>query len=241
MVVGLLAVGVVVFRDGFIASMRFSSDRLQGCKARASAAGTSGSNDGGRVVPRLYLELPDHLFTLNSNFDEVKVECYDALIIPGGRLLLRVATAKSFCRATGLLKGKKCTAFASMKPMIVLADGLLMLNFSKLCLNPWEPFRVLQALGCKVDKVASSKNKGETCVAAIHDDEGAQVFSEKRGHYLFITADWSDIRVCDYDCLVVPGGRPPELRVMNNKAVNLVKEFAEKTGPLPVSDKGSGC
>ncbi|XP_057999138.1 DJ-1 protein homolog F-like [Hevea brasiliensis] len=33
----------------------------------------------------LYTELQCHFFTLNSNYDEVAVESYDALIIPGGR------------------------------------------------------------------------------------------------------------------------------------------------------------
>ncbi|KAK8688512.1 hypothetical protein V6N13_087275 [Hibiscus sabdariffa] len=35
----------------------------------------------------LYSELPGHFFTLNLNFDEVKAECYHALIIPGGRFI----------------------------------------------------------------------------------------------------------------------------------------------------------
>lgn len=90
------------------------------------------------------------------------------------------------------------------------------------------PFRALQALGCKVDAITPSKRKGEACVTAIHDDEGAQVLSEKRGHNFFITANWDDINVYDYDCVIVPGGRSPELLVMNEKAIALVKEFAEK-------------
>lgn len=103
--------------------------------------------------------------------------------------------------------------------------------FSKDYVEDYEfnvPFRALQALGCKVDAVTPSKKKGEICVTAIHDDEGAQAFSEKRGHNLVITANWSNVSANDYDCLVVPGGRSPELLVMNDKALTLVKEFAEK-------------
>ncbi|XVF32477.1 hypothetical protein REPUB_Repub17cG0086200 [Reevesia pubescens] len=253
-----------------------------------------------------YTELPGHLFTLNSNFDEVEVECYDALIIPGGRFteLLSVddkvlSIVKGFAEAgkpiatschsqlllaaAGLLKGKKCTGFPSMKPVIEMAGGVwweqpgitsvfditaclkdgnilssigwpahaeyLKVLFESmgakfhttktssvlfLCgdyVEDYEinvPFRALQALGCKVYAVTPSKKKGEACVTAIHDDEGAQVVSEKRGHNFFITANWDDISVYDYDCVIVPGGRSPELLVMNEKVVTLVKEFAEK-------------
>ncbi|KAK8711614.1 hypothetical protein V6N13_146890 [Hibiscus sabdariffa] len=46
--------------------------------------------------------------------------------------------------------------------------------------------------------------------------------------------------VYDYDCLVVLGGRSVELLVMNDQAVDLMKEFAEKTGPLLVLGMGKG-
>src|SRR5919106_62610 len=32
-----------------------------------------------------YSEKPGHNFTLNATFDQIKVESYDALVIPGGR------------------------------------------------------------------------------------------------------------------------------------------------------------
>ena len=95
---------------------------------------------------QLYTELPGHVFTLNSNFDEVKSESYDALIIPGGRFteLLSInekalSIVKEFAEAgkpiattchsqlmlisAGLLKGKKCFAFPSLKPIIEFAGG----------------------------------------------------------------------------------------------------------------------
>ncbi|XP_010274224.1 PREDICTED: DJ-1 protein homolog E isoform X2 [Nelumbo nucifera] len=90
------------------------------------------------------------------------------------------------------------------------------------------PFQALGGLGCRVDAVSPSKRKGKKCVTAIHDPEGAQVCSEKQGHNFMITADWNDICIDDYDCLVIPGGRSPEFLVMDDKAVALVKEFAEK-------------
>lgn len=100
------------------------------------------------------------------------------------------------------------------------------------------PFRALQALGCKVDAVCPSKKKGESCVTAIHDDEGGQIWGEKRGHNFVVNANWSDISVDNYDCLLLPGGRGPELLVMNEKVVSLVKEFADKSKIIAAIGQG---
>lgn len=107
----------------------------------------------------------------------------------------------------------------------------MLLDYNKDYVEDYEinvPFRALGGLGCKVDAVCPSKKKGDSCVTAIHDDEGAQICSEKRGHNFVITANWNEICVDDYDCIVVPGGRSPELLVMDEKMVSWVKEFAEK-------------
>ncbi|CAN8317183.1 unnamed protein product [Cochlearia groenlandica] len=91
------------------------------------------------------------------------------------------------------------------------------------------PFRALQGLGCKVDAVTPNKKRGEMCATLVYDlEEGRQIPAEKKGHNFFVTASCDDISVDDYDCVVVPGGRSPELLVMNEKAVALVKKFAEK-------------
>ncbi|XP_010554455.1 PREDICTED: DJ-1 protein homolog E-like isoform X1 [Tarenaya hassleriana] len=91
------------------------------------------------------------------------------------------------------------------------------------------PFRALQAVGCNVDVVTPNKKKGERCVTLVYDvEEGKQLPTEKRGHNFYLTATWDEIRVDDYDCVVVPGGRSPELLVQIGKAVDLVKDFVEK-------------
>ncbi|XP_075640722.1 DJ-1 protein homolog E [Castanea sativa] len=91
------------------------------------------------------------------------------------------------------------------------------------------PFKALQSLGCKVDAISPSKKEGESCVTAIYDGEGtSKVSSEKRSHNFVLTVKWNDICVDNYDYVVVPGGRSPELLVMNDKVVALVKEFEEK-------------
>uniref|UniRef100_M4E9M5 DJ-1/PfpI domain-containing protein n=1 Tax=Brassica campestris TaxID=3711 RepID=M4E9M5_BRACM len=91
------------------------------------------------------------------------------------------------------------------------------------------PFRALQALGCKVDAVTPNKKKGEMCATLVYDlEEARQLPAEKRGHNFLVTACWDDVCVDDYDCVVVPGGRSPELVVMNPKAVALGKKVDEK-------------
>ena len=93
-----------------------------------------------------YSEKPGHRFTLNFNFSDVRPEAYDALLIPGGRapeylrLNARVveiarhflATDKplaSVCHgaqllvATGLLKGRKVSAYPACQPEVELAGA----------------------------------------------------------------------------------------------------------------------
>lgn len=101
------------------------------------------------IFQQLYTELQGHFFKLNSNFSEVKPESYDALIIPGGRFtellsaddkvlgivsnfsqagkpIATTCHSQLLLVATGFIKGKKCTAFPSMKPLVTLAGGVWM-------------------------------------------------------------------------------------------------------------------
>ncbi|CAH2064130.1 unnamed protein product [Thlaspi arvense] len=91
------------------------------------------------------------------------------------------------------------------------------------------PFKAFQALGCKVDAVTPNKKKGDKCGTIVHDlENGRRLPTEKIGHNFYVTIAWEDVSVDDYDCIVVPGGRSPELLVMNDNAVGLVKKFVEK-------------
>mgnify|MGYP000627335535 FL=1 len=44
------------------------------------------------------------------------------------------------------------------------------------------PFQALQMVGHEVHAVCPDKSEGETVRTAIHDFEGDQTYSEKRGH-----------------------------------------------------------
>src|SRR6202051_2482711 len=69
------------------------------------------------------------------------------------------------------------------------------------------PFRALQMVGHTVDAICPGKKKGEQVRTAIHDFEGDQTYSEKRGHNFTLNATFDDIKTADYDGLVVHGGR----------------------------------
>ena len=93
-----------------------------------------------------YSEKPGHRFTLNANFADIRPEAYDALVIPGGRapeylrLNTRVveitshflATDKpvaAVCHgaqllaATGLIKGRKVSAYPAFQVEVELAGA----------------------------------------------------------------------------------------------------------------------
>ncbi|MDG6094110.1 DJ-1/PfpI family protein [Acetobacter sp. AN02] len=90
------------------------------------------------------------------------------------------------------------------------------------------PFQALSMLGYKVDVVCPDKKPGDKIVTAIHDFEGAQTYSEKRGHNFEINADFAKINTDDYIGLIIPGGRMPEYMRMNQKAIDLVKSFSDR-------------
>ena len=93
-----------------------------------------------------YSEKPGHRFTLNANFDDVKPEAYDALLIPGGRApeylrlnsrvveitrhfltankpLASVCHGAQLLAATGLLKGRKVSAYPACQTEVELAGA----------------------------------------------------------------------------------------------------------------------
>ena len=93
-----------------------------------------------------YSEKPGHNFALNHDFDKVRAEDYDALLVPGGRApeYLRlnadvVALVKAFASAdkpiaavchgpqllaaAGVLEGRECSAYPACAPEVGLSGG----------------------------------------------------------------------------------------------------------------------
>ncbi|ASW08907.1 DJ-1/PfpI family protein [Rhizobium sp. 11515TR] len=94
------------------------------------------------------------------------------------------------------------------------------------------PFQTLLACGYMVHAVCPGKNAGETVATAIHDFEGDQTYSEKRGHNFALNATFASIRAEDYDALVIPGGRAPEYLRLNPEVIKAVQHFFEADKPV---------
>jgi len=94
------------------------------------------------------------------------------------------------------------------------------------------PLHALQMLGHRVDAVCPGKSAGESIVTAVHDFEGEQTYSEKRGHNFRLNATFETTRSTDYEGLVIPGGRAPEYLRLNPRVLELVREFDAAGKPI---------
>lgn len=96
-----------------------------------------------------YTEKPGHNFALNFDFDQVKVEDYVGLVIPGGRApeylrlndrvieivqqfdqaqkpIAAVCHGAQILAAAGVLKGRECSAYPACGPDVKMAGGTYM-------------------------------------------------------------------------------------------------------------------
>lgn len=94
------------------------------------------------------------------------------------------------------------------------------------------PYQMLLMVGHRVDTVCPGKRPGDVVRTAIHDFEGDQTYSEKRGHNFAVTADFDAVIPADYDALVLPGGRAPEYLRLNDRVLAVVRHFAEMNKPI---------
>ncbi len=94
------------------------------------------------------------------------------------------------------------------------------------------PFQALLMVGHTVHAVCPGKKAGQQVRTAIHDFEGDQTYSEKPGHNFTLNASFDDIRVEDYDALVIPGGRAPEYLRLNPQVIAAVQHFANTNKPI---------
>jgi protease I len=94
------------------------------------------------------------------------------------------------------------------------------------------PFQALQMVGHTVHAVCPGKKGGEQVRTAIHDFEGDQTYSEKRGHNFTLNGTFDEVKAEDYDALVIPGGRAPEYIRLNEKVLAVVRHFAHVKKPI---------
>lgn len=94
------------------------------------------------------------------------------------------------------------------------------------------PFQMLKMAGYDVHSISPGKKPGDIVKTAIHDFEGDQTYSEKRGHNFSITHDFEQIDPKDYDGILIPGGRMPEYLRLNPKVIEIVKSFTDAEKPV---------
>src|SRR5436309_4316802 len=94
------------------------------------------------------------------------------------------------------------------------------------------PFQALLMVGHTVHAVCPGKRAGQAVRTAVHDFEGDQTYTEKRGHNFSLNATFEEIKAEDYDALVIPGGRAPEYLRMNPKVLEVVRHFAGAKKPI---------
>ena len=94
------------------------------------------------------------------------------------------------------------------------------------------PFQAMAMVGHQVDAISPGKTAGQSVATAVHDFEGDQTYTEKRGHNFRLTANFDAAKAADYDALVVPGGRAPEYLRLDAKVVALVREFFDQRKPV---------
>lgn len=93
-----------------------------------------------------YSEKPGHRFTLNATFDEISLDTYDALLIPGGRApeylrtnpkvieivqhfarrqkpIAAVCHGAQLLAAAGVIRGRRVSAYPACAPEVTLAGG----------------------------------------------------------------------------------------------------------------------
>ena len=81
------------------------------------------------------------------------------------------------------------------------------------------PFQAMEMLGYQVDVVCPDKKAGDIIRTAIHDFEGEQTYSEKRGHNFALTADFDAVNTADYAGLFI-------------RVIEIVQEFFAANKPV---------
>ena len=94
------------------------------------------------------------------------------------------------------------------------------------------PFQMLVMIGHDVHTVCPNKKSGEQVATAIHDFEGDQTYTEKRGHNFTLNASFADVDESSFDALVIPGGRAPEYLRLDSRVIQITRHFAKANKPI---------
>ncbi|EQC40464.1 protease I [Saprolegnia diclina VS20] len=97
------------------------------------------------------------------------------------------------------------------------------------------PFQTFLTLGYTVHAICPGKKAGDFVKTCVHDFEGDQTYSEKRGHNFVVNLafdDVTDAALERYDGIYIPGGRAPEYLRMNPRVVAIVQHFGARNKPI---------
>ncbi|MDM5177397.1 DJ-1/PfpI/YhbO family deglycase/protease [Massilia sp. CCM 8695] len=94
------------------------------------------------------------------------------------------------------------------------------------------PFQALHMVGHTVHAVCPGKKAGDKIKTAIHDFEGDQTYTEKPGHLFALNASFDEADESNYDALMIAGGRAPEYLRLNERVIELVRQFAKANKPI---------
>jgi protease I len=94
------------------------------------------------------------------------------------------------------------------------------------------PFQALQMVGHTVHAVCPGKKAGDKIKTAIHDFEGDQTYTEKPGHLFTLNASFDEADAGKYDALMIAGGRAPEYLRLNQRVIEIVRQFAQANKPI---------
>ena len=94
------------------------------------------------------------------------------------------------------------------------------------------PFQMLTMVGHEVHAVCPGKKEGDVIATSIHDFDGFQTYSEKRGHNFVLNHDFNAAEPSDYDALMIAGGRAPEYLRLNDRIIAITRHFAQANKPI---------
>lgn len=97
------------------------------------------------------------------------------------------------------------------------------------------PYQMMIMCGHEIDVCCPKRTSGDRVIMAVHDSEPSETtYTERRGHYFTLNKTFDSVKPEDYDGLILPGGRAPEVLRLNKKVLEITKHFMDKTKPVAV-------
>ena len=93
------------------------------------------------------------------------------------------------------------------------------------------PFQALSVLGYQVDAVCPDKKAGDKLTLSVYRISTGKTLNIT-GHNFALTADFDAVDTADYEGLFITGGRAPEYIRLNERVLEIVREFFAANKPV---------